>query len=57
MSEYPEAKLAFLTDPERGVTILNIQVGEGELQRFRINRNHLFELNHQTADILRKEFK
>lgn len=57
MTEPPEAKLAFLTDPERGVTILNVQVGDEELQRFRINRNHLFELNHQTADILRKEFK
>lgn len=57
MDEYPEAKLAFLTDPERGVAVLNVQAGDGELQRFRITRNQLFELNHQTADILRKEYK
>ena len=57
MDDLREAKLVFLTDPERGLTIMNVQVGDEELQRFRINRNHLFELNHQTADILRKEFK
>lgn len=52
-----EARLVFLTDPERGTTLLNVQVGEGELMIFRITRNQLFELNHQTADILRKEYK
>jgi hypothetical protein len=57
MSEYPEAKLAFLTDPERGVWILNVQIGEGDLQRFRLTRDHLFGLNSKTADILLKEFK
>ena len=53
----PLAKAVFLTDPERGVTLLNVQVEGGEIQRFQINRNQLFELNHQTADILRKEYK
>jgi hypothetical protein len=57
MNEYPEAKLAFLTDPERGVWVLNVQIGEGELQRFRITKDHLFGLNSKTADILLKEFK
>jgi hypothetical protein len=57
VSEEPQARLVFLTDPERGVTILNVQVGEGELQSFRLSRDHLFNLNKQTADILVREFK
>jgi hypothetical protein len=57
MTDVREARLVFLTDPERGVTVLNVQVGDEEIQRFQINRNHLFDLNHQAADILVKEFK
>jgi hypothetical protein len=57
MNEEPELKFAFITDPERGVAVLNIQVEGSELQRFRLNREHLFNLNKQTADILVKEFK
>jgi hypothetical protein len=57
MDETPAARLVFLTDPERGVWVLNIQIGEGELQRFRITKDHLFGLNSKTADILLREFK
>lgn len=57
MDEAPAARLVFLTDPERGVALLNVQVGQGELQTFRLSRDHLFNLNKQTADILVKEFK
>lgn len=57
MTEDPAARLVFLTDPERGVWVLNVQIGEGELQRFRITKDHLFGLNSKTADILLREFK
>lgn len=57
MSDTPEAKFAFITDPERGVAILNVQVEGKDLERFRLSRDHLFNLNKQTADILVKEFK
>jgi hypothetical protein len=57
MSDIAPAKLVFLTDPERGVWVLNVQIGDGELQRFRITRDHLFGLNSKTADILLREFK
>jgi len=57
MSDTAPAKLVFLTDPERGVWVLNVQVGDAGLQRFRITRDHLFALNSKTADILLREFK
>lgn len=57
MMDAPEVRLVFLTDPEQGVALLNIQVGEGELQRLRINRDQLFRLNHETADILQRQYK
>jgi hypothetical protein len=56
MAEPQPAQLAFLTDPEPGVVLLNVQV-DGELQRFQINRDQLFILNKDTADILVKAFK
>jgi hypothetical protein len=55
MAEPQPAQLAFLTDPEPGVVLLNVQT-DGELQRFRINRDQLFVLNKDTADILMKGF-
>ena len=58
MTDAHHAKLAFLTDPEPGVVLLNVQVeGEDELQRFKLNRDQLFILNKDTADILVKAFK
>jgi hypothetical protein len=42
MSEYPEAKHAFVTEPSRGVFVLNVQNDTGsELQRWRISLAHL----------------
>jgi hypothetical protein len=57
MDEVPAARLVFLTDPERGFWVLNVQVEPGEPVRFRISKQHLFDLNKQAADILVKEFK
>ncbi len=58
MTDTPaNAKHFFLTNPERGETVVNIQVEGGELQRFRINKDHLFALNAQSADILLKDYK
>lgn len=57
MSEYPDAQLAFITNPERREAVLNIQVEGEEMKRFRLNRDQLFSLNSQTADILLKDFK
>lgn len=50
------AKLAFLTSPEPGVYLLNVQEAE-ELRRWQLTRDQLFNLNKDTADILVKAFK
>jgi hypothetical protein len=57
MSDYPEAKLAFITNPERREAVLNVHLEGEEVKRFRLNRDQLFGLNSQTADILLKDFK
>lgn len=57
MTEPRPADLAFLTDPERGVFVLNVQVEGEELRCFRLNRDQVFNLNKDTADILVKAFK
>lgn len=57
MNEPRPAQLAFLTDPEHGVVLLNVQVEGEEILRFKINRDQLFILNKDTADILMKAFK
>jgi hypothetical protein len=51
------AKFAFITNPAPKEAVLNVQIEDEELQRFRLNRDHLFALNAQTADILLKDFK
>jgi hypothetical protein len=51
------AKMAFLTDPASRVAVLNIQVEGEELQRFQIEKHHLFALNAKTADILLRDYK
>lgn len=53
----PEARYFFITNPERGEAIVNIQVEGAELQRFRINKDHLFAANATTADILLKDYR
>jgi hypothetical protein len=57
MDEMQTARLLFLTAPERGVWILNVQNETGDLMRFQVSKQHLFDLNKQAADILVKEFK
>ena len=53
----PEARFFFITNPERGEAVVNIQVEGGELQRYRINKDHLFAANAMSADILLKDYK
>lgn len=55
MSDYPTAKLAYLTHPEKGEVVLNLQTEGQDIQRFKLTRDHLFNLNSQTADILMRE--
>ncbi len=57
MTQPVDAKLAFLTDPAEGVFVFNVQEEGKELQRWRLNRDQMFMLNKQTADILLKAFK
>lgn len=53
----PDAKHFFLTNPERGETVVNIQVEGKEIQRFRVKKDHLFAVNAMSADILMKDYK
>lgn len=55
MLEPRQAHLAYLTNPERGLVLLNVQEQGKEIERFALNRDQLFRLNSETADILRKE--
>lgn len=57
MTEPAPVKLAFLTDPEPRRAVLNVQVGEEEIQRFEISRDQLFALNAKSADILLRDHK
>lgn len=57
MTDAVPAKHAFLTNPERGETLLNIMVEGQEFQCFKISKDHLFDLNAKSADILLKEYK
>lgn len=58
MTEPRLAKIIQLTDPEPGRTfVVGIQDAEGEeLRRWQISREQLLNLNHQTADLLRRAF-
>jgi hypothetical protein len=57
MSDYPQLKLFYLTDPTRGDAVVNIQEDGKELQRFQLSRDQLFALNAKTAEILLKGHK
>ena len=57
MSDPRPAKLLFLTDPTPKQAVLNVQVGEEDLQRFELTRDQLFALNAKSADILLKDHK
>jgi len=52
----PSAQLAYLSSPEKGVVWLNVAIDD-ELQRVRLNRDQLFRLNAETADVLLRDFK
>jgi len=43
-----------LTMPTIGQAVLHVQREGGELQQFDIEREQLFKINHQAADILMK---
>jgi hypothetical protein len=58
MIEPRQAHLAYLTNPERGVVVLTVlEAGKpgDEALAFSLNRDQLFRLNAETADILLKE--
>ena len=57
MPEPIPAHLLFLTDPEPKVCLLNVQAEGEELRTYRVNRDQLFSLNKQTANILLKDYK
>jgi hypothetical protein len=57
MTDYPPAKLAFITNPEKQVAVLNVQTEGGELCRAVLNKRQLLNLNHEIADVLIKDFK
>lgn len=57
MTDPRPAKFAFVTNPSPKEAVFNVQIEGEELQRFKLNRDHLFGLNSQTADILLKDFK
>ena len=55
MSEYPPLKFVYLTAPTRSRPTLNIQAHNGEFFRYALTREQLFRLNHETADMLKKQ--
>lgn len=58
MDDEREARLLFLTRPSPGTVLVNIQLqGDEGLLRVKITRDHLFNLNSQSADCLLKEWK
>lgn len=57
MNEHPPAKLAYITNPEKQIAVLNVQAEGGELFRAVLNKRQLLNLNHEIADVLIKDFK
>ena len=55
MSEYPPLQYVYLTSPTRNRPTLNIQAHNGEFLRYALTREQLFRLNHETADMLKKQ--
>jgi hypothetical protein len=53
----PVATFLRITNPERGVAVLNVQAEGGELQRFRLSKDQLFGANKDCADILLGNFR
>lgn len=57
MNEIQDAKHAFLTNPAPRETVLNVLVEGNDVQRFKISKDHLFDLNAKSADILLRDYK
>lgn len=57
MTEAVSADFIQLIDPEPGMFVLNFRAEGGELQRVKLNRDQVLNLNKDTADILVKAFK
>ena len=51
-----KAKLAYLTTPAPGVFVLNIQVGDGSVQRFEISKAHLSNILIDGASVALREY-
>jgi len=51
-----KAKIAYLTTPAPGVFVLNIQVGNGPIQRFEISKAHLSNILIDGASVALREY-
>jgi hypothetical protein len=49
----PPVRFVYLTIPQRDTVVLNVNTGDVHA-RYRVNRDQLFQLNKQIADILIK---
>lgn len=56
MTDAIPVRLAFLANPDRGVIVLNVQVGE-DLKRFQLSRDQIFQINKDSADFILRNFK
>ncbi|MFA7280824.1 MAG: hypothetical protein WC100_12075 [Sterolibacterium sp.] len=51
MSDYPKAKLAYLTEPTPGQAVINVQIESGDLVRVIINHDQLKKIIYDGARI------
>ena len=51
-----KAKIAYFTTPAPGVFVLNIQVGDGPVQRFEISKAHLSNILIDGASVALREY-
>jgi len=51
-----KAKLAYFTTPAPGVFVLNIQVGDGPVQRFEISKAHLSNILIDGTSVALREY-
>ena len=51
MTDYPHASLLYLTEPEPGRPVLNLQVESGEFVRVIVNHSQLKRLLYEGARI------
>ena len=50
-----KARLAYMTFPAPGIFVLNLQIGDGELQRVEISKAHLTNIIVDGASVALRE--